>query len=303
MRLQLNQANQCHQLNRRFAGKMGKSDKDTSLHARRRMIESQEKARASESVRVTLSGEAMSLARQVKAMERLDQYMNTQKEKTEEGKESVELTDEELYEELWAQVKMWGDKTADILHDYNHRETKEMAGERAAALTQMMKLEELQKSEISKMQRDAQRDMVTASMQQEEISRKNSELLMMIESFEKQDEDEEQSEEKENSSEQPEGSLMEGQLGDNHFSMAAHQKKELQSLFDEDDIMRLRGQSSILKRMEEISERLQEKLDERGQIDEDTGKDEKIRDNEEQEALGQEALEQDVPETEESETA
>ena len=174
----------------------------------------------------------------------------------------------------------------------------------------MMKLEELQKSEISKMQRDAQRDMVTASMQQEEISRKNSELLMMIESFEEQDEDEnktpegeEQSDEKENSSEQPEGSLMEGQLGDNHFSMAAHQKKELQSLFDEDDIMRLRGQSSILKRMEEISERLQEKLDERGQIDEDTGKDEKIRDNEEQEALGQEALEQDVPETEESETA
>ena len=425
MRLQLNQANQCHQLNRRFAGKMGKSDKDTSLHARRRMIESQEKARASESVRVTLSGEAMSLARQVKAMERLDQYMNTQKEKTEEGKESVELTDEELYEELWAQVKMWGDKTADILHDYNHRETKEMAGERAAALTQMMKLEELQKSEISKMQRDAQKDMVTASMQQEEISRKNSELIMMIESFEEQDkdeeqmsEDEEQSEEKENSSEQPEGSLMEGQLGagaakremgmlytmnmmdasstyriaandhsvkgieterkniyradkaenfnikekiaamsdfvanlvndkimkdlfekrievakdagdeikqkkleamkdyflglknknqlhdlteerefamqeritardlriahlgDNHFSMAAHQKKELQSLFDEDDIMSLRGQSSVLNRMEDTTERLQEKLDERDHIDEDTETDEEIRDNE-----------------------
>ena len=48
MRLQLNQANQCHQLNRRFAGKMGKSDKDTSLHARRRMIESQEKAQKME---------------------------------------------------------------------------------------------------------------------------------------------------------------------------------------------------------------------------------------------------------------
>ena len=174
----------------------------------------------------------------------------------------------------------------------------------------MMKLEELQKSEISKMQRDAQKDMVTASMQQEEISRKNSELIMMIESFEEQDkddeqmsEDEEQSEEKENSSEQPEGSLMEGQLGDNHFSMAAHQKKELQSLFDEDDIMRLRGQSSILNRMEEISERLQEKLDERGQIDEDTETDEEIRDNEEQEALEQETLEQEEIKKEESETA
>ena len=135
------------------------------------------------------------------------------------------------------------------------------------------------------MQRDAQRDMVTASMQQEEISRKNSELLMMIESFEEQDEDEiseeaKQPEEKENSSEQPEGSLMEGQLGDNHFSMAAHQKKELQSLFDEDDIMRLRGQSSVLNRMEDTTERLQEKLDERDHIDEDTETDEEIRDNE-----------------------
>ena len=65
--------------------------------------------------------------------------------------------------------------------------------------------------------------------------------------------------------------------------MAAHQKKELQALFDEDDIMRLRGQSSVLNRMEDISERLQEKLDERGQIDEDTTPDEEIRDKEEQE--------------------
>ncbi len=425
MKLQVNQINQFQQFNSRCVRNTSKTNKDTSLHARRRMMESQEKAQESESVRVTLSGEAMSLARQVKAMDRLDQFMNAQKEKTEEGEESVVLTDEELYEELWAQVKMWGDKTADILHDYNHRETKEMAGERAAALTQMMKLEELQKSEISKMQRDAQKDMVTASMQQEEISRKNSELLMMIESFEEQDkdeeqmsEDEEQSEEKENSSEQPEGSLMEGQLGagaakremgmlytmnmmdasstyriaandhsvkgieterkniyradkaenfnikekiaamsdfvanlvndkimkdlfekrievakdagdeikqkkleamkdyflglknknqlhdlteerefamqeritardlriahlgDNHFSMAAHQKKELQSLFDEDDIMRLRGQSSVLNRMEDTTERLQEKLDERDHIDEDTETDEEIRDNE-----------------------
>ena len=92
-------------------------------------------------------------------------------------------------------------------------------------------------------------------------------------------------------------------LGDNHFSMAAHQKKELQALFDEDDIMRLRGQSSVLNRMEEISERLQEKLDERGQIDEDTETDEEIRDNEEQEALEQEALEQEEIKKEESETA
>ncbi|MDE6365760.1 MAG: hypothetical protein K2L86_16125 [Lachnospiraceae bacterium] len=441
MQIQCNQAHPVNHFNSRLVSNINKSNKDTSLHSRRRMMETQEKAQESEAVRVTISGEAMALARQVKAMERIDQFVNAQKEKTEEGKESVVLTDEELYEELWAQVKMWGDKTADILHDYNHKETKEMAGERAAALTQMIKLEELQKSEISKMQRDAQKDMVTASMQQEAISRKNSELLMMIESFEEQDEDEDQTsentkqpEEKENSSEQPEGSLMEGQigagaakremgmlytmnmmdasstyrisandhsvkgieterkniyradqaenfnikekiaamsdfvanlvndkimkdlfderiesakdagdeikqkkleamkeyflgldnknqlhdltqerefalqeritardlrishLGDNHFSIAAHQKKELQSFFDEDDIMRLRGQSSVLSRMEDTSERLQEKLDERDHIDEDTASDEEIRDNEEKDEVHDQEGQEGTPE-------
>ena len=126
---------QINHFNNHFVTNAYKTDTTASVHSRRRMIESREKAQESESVRVTLSSEAMALARQVKAMERLDQYVNAQKENAEDGKESVVLTDEELYEELWSQVKMWGDKTADILHDYNHRETKEMAGERAAALT------------------------------------------------------------------------------------------------------------------------------------------------------------------------
>ncbi len=126
---------QINHFNNHFVTNAYKTGTTASVHSRRRMIESREKAQESESVRVTLSSEAMALARQVKAMERLDQYVNAQKEKAEDGKESVVLTDEELYEELWSQVKMWGDKTADILHDYNHRETKEMAGERAAALT------------------------------------------------------------------------------------------------------------------------------------------------------------------------
>ena len=317
-----------------------------------------------------------------------------------------------------------------------------MVEKKLAALNEMRQLAEAQKSEMRKKQQEAQKAAETASMHQEEISRKNSELLMMLESFEEQDEeDTKAADQKENGEkEQAESTdnMMEGRfgavavrgelgildtinamdqssterieasdhsikgvelerknivranaaenftikekiaamedfvcslanneevkesfqqririeedpevqeklkakmkyfnslsmkgglyalkedreyalqeritardlriahLGDNHFSMAAHQKKELQSLFDEDDIMRLRGQSSILNRMEEISERLQEKLDERGQIDEDTETDEEIRDNEEQEALEQEALEQEEIKKEESETA
>ncbi|MDE7477167.1 MAG: hypothetical protein K2M91_04315, partial [Lachnospiraceae bacterium] len=71
-------------------------------------------------------------------------------------------------------------------------------------------------------------------------------------------------------------------LGDRHFTMAEQQKKELQSLFDEDDIMRTQGQSSITSKMEDIAKRLQDKLDERDHIDEDTTPEEEIRDKEEQ---------------------
>lgn len=72
-------------------------------------------------------------------------------------------------------------------------------------------------------------------------------------------------------------------LGDRHFVLAEQQKKELQSLFDEDDIMRAQGQDSITSRTEEIADRLQDKLDERDHIDEDITADEKIHDKEQQE--------------------
>ena len=64
--------------------------------------------------------------------------------------------------------------------------------------------------------------------------------------------------------------------------MAEQQKKDLQSLFDENDIMRTQGQSSITNRTEEIAERLQDKLDERDHVDEDTTPEEEIREKEEQ---------------------
>ena len=71
-------------------------------------------------------------------------------------------------------------------------------------------------------------------------------------------------------------------LGDRHLAMAEQQKKELQSLFDEDDIMRAQGQDSITSRTEEIAERLQDELDERDHVDEDTTPEEEIREKEEQ---------------------
>lgn len=51
--------------------------------------------------------------------------------------------------------------------------------------------------------------------------------------------------------------------------MAEQQKKELQSLFDEDDILRAQGQGNVADHTEEVTERLQERLDERDRIDED----------------------------------
>ena len=58
-------------------------------------------------------------------------------------------------------------------------------------------------------------------------------------------------------------------IGSRHLVMAEQQKKELQSLFDEDDILRAQGQGNVADHTEEVTERLQERLDERDRIDED----------------------------------
>jgi len=429
MQMQINQVYQFNRFNNHFVTNAYKTDTTVSVYSRRRMIESQEKAQKIEAATMTLSAEAMALIRQEKAMSRLEfarskspetEAVGTSKQNAEE-QENVSLTDEELYDELLNQVKIWGDKSNDLLHDYNHKENAEMVEKRMAALNEMRQLAEMQKSEMSKMQREAQKAAETASMQQEEISQKNSELLMMIESFEEQDEenidaaDQKENDDKEHA--ESTDNMMEGRfgavavkgelgildtinameqsstdrieasdhsikgvelerknivranaaenftikekiaamedfvcslanneevkesfkqrirveedpevrekleakmkyfnslpmkgglyalkedreyalqeritardlriahLGDNHFSMAERQKSEMQSIFEE-NILKSQGQNSVLNRMEDITERLQEKLDERDQIEEDTAPDEEIHDKEDQE--------------------
>lgn len=425
MQIPFYQTNQYDHFNSRFVSGVHRTNAATSLHSRRRMMEAQDAAKETESVRVTISGEAMALARQAKEMERLEQYANAGKaqgmdgtEESEESREPVQLTDEEIYDELLNQVNIWGDKSYALRHDFNHQETAQMAEKRAAALTEMQKLEEMQKSEIGRLQRDAQKAAEQASMQQEEISKKSSELIMMIESFEDQDEEEAKAAEgTENGDAESSGSLMEGEpgamaakgemgmldslngmdqsstfrieasdhsiktveaerlniyrandaknftikekiaemsdyvialanneevkasfkerikketdpeakkklgalmdyfenmemkngyrdlkrdrefalqeritardlriahLGNRHLAMAERQEQELQSLFDEDDILRVQGQDGVTGRTEDVAERLQEKIDERDHVDGDTTLDEEIRENEEQ---------------------
>ena len=421
MQIPFYQTNQYSHFNNRFVGSAHGTTNNSSLHARRRMMEAQDAAKETESVRVTISGEAMALARQAKEMERLEQYRNADEGASEAGEgsgEPVQLTDEEIYDELLNQVNIWGDKSYALRHDFNHQETAQMAEKRAAALTEMQKLEEMQKSEIGRLQRDAQKAAEQASMQQEEISKKSSELIMMIESFEDQDEEEAKAAEgAENGDAESSGSLMEGEpgamaakgemgmldslngmdqsstfrieasdhsikaveaerlniyrandaknftikekiaemsdyvialanneevkasfkerieketdpeakkklgalmdyfenmemkngyrdlkrdrefalqeritardlriahLGNRHLAMAERQEKELQSLFDEDDILRAQGQDGVTGRTEDVAERLQEIIDERDHVDGDTTLDEEIRENEEQ---------------------
>ena len=421
MQIPFYQTNQYDHFSSRFVSGVHRTNAATSLHSRRRMMEAQDAAKETESVRVTISGEAMALARQAKEMERLEQYRNADEGASETGEgsgEPVQLTDEEIYDELLNQVNIWGDKSYALRHDFNHQETAQMAEKRAAALTEMQKLEEMQKSEIGRLQRDAQKAAEQASMQQEEISKKSSELIMMIESFEDQDEEEAKAAEgAEDGDAESSGSLMEGapgamaakgemgmldslngmdqsstfrieasdhsikaveaerlniyrandaknftikeriaemsdyvialasneevkasfkeriaketdpeakkklgalmdyfegmemkngyrdlkrdrefalqeritardlriaHLGNRHLAMAERQEKELQSLFDEDDILRTQGQDGVTGRTEDVAERLQEIIDERDHVDGDTTLDEEIRENEEQ---------------------
>lgn len=407
MQVQWNQVNSFRQLNGQLVNNTYKTKESQSLLTRRRMLEAQDQAKETDAARMTISGEAMELSRQVMEMERAQQAQTLEQIKGEST--SPELTEEDLYDELVLQMRVWGDATANIRNQYDHEETKELAEKRAAALTELQKLEQLRKSEAGKQEKEAQKAAELAAIRQDEVNKKSSELIMMIESFEKQDDGEEQAEETSDQKDTQEtetesnNSLLEGKigasaakrelgmlgtisqmeasgvhnlmtniesiqgllnerrsiykmnnepsisiqekikamsdyvatlvnpdmmrqyfgerieaekdenakkklsmmydyfmsldmkngienlskdrahalqekrnakdlriahLGSRHLAMAAQQEKELQSLFDEDDILRAQGQGSVADHTEDIAERLQEKLDERDHVDE-----------------------------------
>lgn len=402
MQIPFMQAKQFNQMNNPFVGSAYKADAGVSLRTRRQMMKAEDNAKEAEAVRVTISAEAMELSRKAKELDREQQIQNAAEATG--GDHATELTDEELYDELVNQIQIWGDAASGTRRRFDHKETKEMAEERIAALTELQKLEELQKSETVKQQMEAQRAAELASMQQEEINKKSSELIMMIESFEDQDEEgDEENGTKSNDSAQETGdadsSSMDGRigasaakselgmigtiaqmgasgdydlavndqsirgllderdniykmnnetqisvkekiaamsdyvatltspdmmreyfgeriaaesdegarkkinardlriahLGSRHLVLAEQREKELQSLFDEDDILRAQGQGGVASRTADVAERLQEKLDDRDHIDagDDASDEECAEDKTKQnEALDQVSLEE-----------
>lgn len=73
MQVQWNQTNSFQQLNSQFVNNTYKTKESQSLLTRRRMLEAQDQAKETDAVRMTISGEAMELSRQVKEMERAQQ--------------------------------------------------------------------------------------------------------------------------------------------------------------------------------------------------------------------------------------
>lgn len=402
MQIPFMQAKQFNQMNNPFVGSAYKADAGVSLRTRRQMMKAEDNAKEAEAVRVTISAEAMELSRKAKELDREQQIQNAAEATG--GDHATELTDEELYDELVNQIQIWGDAASGTRRRFDHKETKEMAEERIAALTELQKLEELQKSETVKQQMEAQRAAELASMQQEEINKKSSELIMMIESFEDQDEegDEENGTKSDDSAQETgdaDSSSMDGRigasaakselgmigtiaqmgasgdydlavndqsirgllderdniykmnnetqisvkekiaamsdyvatlaspdmmreyfgeriaaesdegarkkinardlriahLGSRHLVLAEQREKELQSLFDEDDILRAQGQSGVASRTADVAERLQEKLDDRDHMDagDDASDEERAEDKTKQnEALDQVSLEE-----------
>ena len=168
MQVQWNQVNSFRQLNGQLVNNTYKTKESQSLLTRRRMLEAQEQAKETDAAKMTISGEAMKLSQQVMEMERAQQ---TQTLKQIEGEStSSELTEEDLYDELVLQMRVWGDATANIRNQYDHEETKELAEKRAAALTELQKLEQLRKSEAGKQEKEAQKAAELAAIRQEEKS-------------------------------------------------------------------------------------------------------------------------------------
>ena len=143
MQVQWNQTNSFQQLNSQFVNNTYKTKESQSLLTRRRMLEAQDQAKETDAVRMTISGEAMELSRQVKEMERAQQAQTL--EQIGGQSTSPELTEEDLYDELVLQMRIWGDATANIRNQYDHKETKELAEKLVPAEEGLYRLrEELQ---------------------------------------------------------------------------------------------------------------------------------------------------------------
>lgn len=155
MQIPFMQAKQFNQMNNPFVGSAYKADAGVSLRTRRQMMKAEDNAKEAEAVRVTISAEAMELSRKAKEFDREQQIQNAGEATG--GDHATELTDEELYDELVNQIQIWGDAASGTRKRFDHKETKEMAEERIAALTELQKLEDLQKSEAVKQQMEAQR--------------------------------------------------------------------------------------------------------------------------------------------------
>ena len=94
MQVQWNQTNSFQQLNSQFVNNTYKTKESQSLLTRRRMLEAQDQAKETDAVRMTISGEAMELSRQVKEMERAQQAQTL--EQIGGQSTSPELTEEAL---------------------------------------------------------------------------------------------------------------------------------------------------------------------------------------------------------------
>lgn len=73
MQVQWNQVNSFWQLNGQLVNNTYKTKESQSLLTRRRMLEAQDQAKETDAARMTISGEAMELSRQVMEMERAQQ--------------------------------------------------------------------------------------------------------------------------------------------------------------------------------------------------------------------------------------
>ena len=178
---------QMNGFHRLLANSRPKVDKSV-WQARRQMLSDEISIKRTSPVETTISPEARDMW---KKMQEDSQKQDTQQPQTGQQEWDTEQTQRnEEYDELTRLVRIWGKYIDDANNSFERQEHwKQTLEKKQAALQELTRMKALEQSEERRREQEAQKSSEQSSIHQEEVNKKNSELLLMLESFDKIEDD------------------------------------------------------------------------------------------------------------------
>ena len=182
---------QMNGFHRLLANSRPKVDKSV-WQARRQMLSDEISIKRTSPVETTISPEARDM------WKKMQEQKAQQEQEIGQEQEPESLQDEDILRMLEIMYDRER-KISKVRDSYETEEHKDSLTRRQAALQELSRMKALQESEERRREQEMQKSSEKSSMHQEEMNRKNAELFMMLESFDKMEEEEKNNKENKDS--------------------------------------------------------------------------------------------------------